>query len=555
MIKELANSQIFNGFNTKQIQGDIFGGVTAAVISLPMALAFGVASGAGPVAGLYGAILVGLFASIFGGTPTLISEPTGPMTVVMTAVLTSMIASNPDNGLAMAFTVVIIAGVFQILLGILKLGKYITLMPYSVISGFMSGIGVILIILQLAPFLGQASPAGGVTGTLIALPTMIQNIALQETFLASLALIGLFLVPKKIAKKVPPQLLVLVVGTIAAMLFFSDDSIRKIGEIPIELPSINFPTFTQDQFTTMILDGMVLGTLGCIDSLLTSVIADSLTRDEHNSDKELIGQGVGNVISGLFGGLPGAGSTLGTVVNIQSGARSAWSGVVRAVVLLVVVLGAARLTEHIPLAILAAIAFKVGLNILDWSFVKRAHKVSTQATLIMYGVMLLTVFFDLIVAVGLGVFIANVLTIERLSLLQTEKVKAISDADDDVSLSPEEKQLLDQSNNRVLLMYLSGPMIFGVSKAIAREHRTLSRYESIVIDLRDVPLIDTTISLAIENMIKDAVDSKKNVFIVKPLAQANITLERLGVFNLIPGTQLCDTRHEALKKAVPLGDS
>lgn len=339
------------------------------------------------------------------------------------------------------------------------------------------------------------------------------------------------------------------------MLFFSDDSIRKIGEIPIELPSINFPTFTQDQFTTMILDGMVLGTLGCIDSLLTSVIADSLTRDEHNSDKELIGQGVGNVISGLFGGLPGAGATMGTVVNIQSGARSAWSGVVRAVVLLVVVLGAARLTEHIPLAILAAIAFKVGLNILDWSFVKRAHKVSTQATLIMYGVMLLTVFFDLIVAVGLGVFIANVLTIERLSLLQTEKVKAISDADDDVSLSPEEKQLLDQSNNRVLLMYLSGPMIFGVSKAIAREHRTLSRYESIVIDLRDVPLIDTTISLAIENMIKDAVDSKKNVFIVKPLAQANITLERLGVFNLIPGTQLCDTRHEALKKAVPLGDS
>jgi len=551
LIKHLASAQIFNQFKTTHIRSDIFGGVTAAVISLPMALAFGVASGAGPVAGIYGAILVGLFASVFGGTPTLISEPTGPMTVVMTAVLASMMASNPENGVAMAFTVVMIAGVFQILLGVLKLGRYITLMPYSVISGFMSGIGVILVILQIAPFLGQASPPGGVTGTLSALPSMLQNIDSQETLLAVLALAGLFLMPKSLARKVPPQLVVLILGTVGALLFFNEGSIRKIGEIPIELPSINLPTFTQDQVMRMILDGMVLGTLGCIDSLLTSVIADSLTREEHKSNKELVGQGIGNLVSGLFGGLPGAGATMGTVVNIQTGARSAWSGVVRAVVLIVVVLGAARLTEHIPLAVLAAIALKVGLNILDWSFVKRAHKVSAQATLIMYGVMLLTVFFDLIVAVGLGVFIANILTIERLSRLQTEKVKAITDADDDIALSPDEKQLLDRSNNRVLLMYLSGPMIFGVSKTIARESRTMTRYDSIVVDLRDVPLIDTTISLAIENMIKDAVEAKKRVFIVKPTAQPNDTLERLGVFGLIPDAQLCETRSEALEKALP----
>jgi len=545
-----SNNSIFNTINLKHWKGDIFGGITAAVVSLPMALAFGVASGAGPAAGLYGAVLVGLFAALFGGTSTLISEPTGPMTVVMTAVLTTMMAANPEQGLAMAFTVVMIAGVFQISLGLLKLGKYITLMPYSVISGFMSGIGIILILLQIAPMLGQATPPGGVTGTLGELPRLWQNIVWQETLLGLFTLCILFFLPKKLGRIVPPQLVALILGTFAAILFFSDDGIRKIGEIPLDLPSINLPVFSSEQITRMIIDGMVLGTLGCIDALLTAMIADSLTRQEHKSDRELVGQGIGNVVSGLFGGLPGAGATMGTVVNIQAGARTALSGITRAIILLIIVLGAARLTAHIPLAVLAGIALTVGLNILDWSFVKRAHTVSRSATFIMYSVMLLTVFVDLIVAVGLGVFIANIITIEKLSSLQKNNIKAISDADDDVPLSPEEKQLLDRANDRVLLIYLSGPMVFGVSKAIAREHSTIAGFDCVVLDLSDVPLIDTTVSLAIENTIKDAVESGRQVIVVKPRKQAIKTLERLGVFELIPDTQLCEKRIEALRKAV-----
>lgn len=550
MSKPLSPSSLFNTINVKHWRGDLFGGLTAAVVSLPMALAFGVASGAGPAAGLYGAVLVGLFAALFGGTSTLISEPTGPMTVVMTAVLTTMMAANPNQGLAMAFTVVMIAGVFQIILGLLKLGKYITLMPYSVISGFMSGIGIILILLQVAPFLGQATPPGGITGTLSELPNLWANIQPQETLLGLFTVCILFFLPKKFSRWMPPQLIALILGTITALLLFPDANIRKIGEIPLGLPSIYWPTFTSDQITAMIIDGMVLGTLGCIDALLTAMIADSLTREEHKSNRELVGQGIGNLVSGFFGGLPGAGATMGTVVNIQSGARTALSGVIRALVLLVVVLGAARLTAHIPLAVLAGIALKVGINILDWSFVKRVHTVSKTATLIMYSVMLLTVFVDLIVAVGLGVFIANIITIERLSNLQTKNVKAISDADDDVPLNQEEKELLDRAKGQVLLVYLSGPMIFGVSKAIAREHSTIQQYQSVVLDLRDVPLIDTTVSLAIENTIKDAVDTKRQVLIVKPRAQTRKTLERLGVFQLIPGTQLCTSRAEALTKAL-----
>jgi SulP family sulfate permease len=299
-------------------------------------------------------------------------------------------------------------------------------------------------------------------------------------------------------------------------------------------------------------DGIVLGMLGCIDTLLTSMIADSLTRTEHKSNRELVGQGMGNLVSGLFGGLPGAGATMGTVVNIQTGAQTALSGLTRALVLLVVILGAAQLTRNIPLAVLAGIALKVGINILDWSFLKRAHKVSWQTTIIMYGVMLLTVFVDLIVAVGVGVFIANVLTIERLSELQAQNVKAISDADDDVPLTDEEKQLLDKADGRVLLVYLSGPMIFGVSKAIAREHNTIHHYDSVVIDLSDVPLLDDTISLAIENAIKDAVESQRQVFVVSPSQEARQILERLGVFKLISADHLTMNRTEALRRALPL---
>ncbi len=543
---------IFNLINLSNLRGDIFGGVTAAVVSLPLALAFGVASGAGPAAGLYGAVLVGLFASLFGGTPTLISEPTGPMTVVMTAVLTSMMASHPENGLAMAFTVVMIAGLFQILLGALKLGKYITLMPYSVISGFMSGIGVILILLQIAPFLGQTSPPGGVTGTFLNLPSLLLNIKPAETFLGILTVAIIFYVPKKYGRLIPPQLIALVAVTLLSVIIFSEDSIRRIGEIPLGLPSIVVPTFTSDQIVHMFLDGLVLGTLGCIDALLTAMIADSLTRYEHKSDKELVGQGIGNFISGLFGGLPGAGATMGTVVNIQSGARTALSGVVRALLLLLVVLGAAQLTSSIPLAVLAGIALKVGLNILDWSFVKRAHKVSKQAAFIMYGVMLLTVFVDLIIAVGLGVFIANILIIEKLSALQTKNIKAISDADDEVPLSNAEKQLLDSANGQVLLVYLSGPMIFGVSKAFAREHRAIAQHDAIILDLSDVPMIDDTISLAIENAINDVLETEKTLFVVKPGKHVKTTLDRFGIFDTIAPENICKDRLDALEKAVSL---
>ena len=541
--------KLFNQIHFRNLRGDLFGGVTAAVIALPMALAFGVASGAGAASGLWGAVLVGLFAALFGGTPSLISEPTGPMTVIMTAVIASLTSANPENGMAMAFTVVMLAGLFQIAFGLMRLGKYVTMMPYTVISGFMSGIGIILVILQIAPFLGQGSPGGGVIGMLQAIPDLLSGAKPVETILALGTVAILYLLPTKVRKFVPPQLLALVAGTVVSLTIFSGSEINRIGEIAATFPTFQTPTFSGEQLQIMFVDAAVLGMLGCIDALLTSVVADSLTRTEHNSNKELIGQGLGNLVSGLFGGLPGAGATMGTVVNIQAGGRTALSGLTRAGILIVVILGAAKLAALIPLAVLSGIALKVGLDIIDWGFLKRAHHVSWKAAAIMYGVILLTVLVDLITAVGVGVFVANVLTIDKMSSLQSDAVKVISDSDDAIQLNSKEMAWLEEADGRILLFQLSGPMIFGVAKAIAREHNAIGNCDAILFDLRDVPHLGVTASLALENAVKEALEKGRNIYIVGAVGQTKRRLQKINLLSCIPEDHLFMDREPALYAA------
>ncbi len=550
--------QITNEIHFRNVQGDILGGLTAAVVALPMALAFGIASGASAAAGLWGAILVGFFAALFGGTPSLISEPTGPMTVIVTAVIAGLTANNPENGLAMAFTVVMMAGVVQILFGVLRLGRYITMLPYNVISGFMTGIGVILIFLQIAPFLGQETPKGGVIGVLRNLPDLIANISPLETLLGVITLVILFLYPARFKKVLPPQLVALVIGTVISLFFFRGveiGTITTIGEITPGLPNFQMPTFTPENLQLMFVNSVVLGVVGSIDCLLTCVVSDSLTRTEHKSNKELIAQGIANLITGLCGGIAGSGATTATVVNIQAGGRTALSGISRALFLLIVVLWAAPLTSGIPLAVLAGIVLKVGINIIDWGFLKRVHKISWKAAGIVYSVVLLTVFVDLMIAVAVGVFIANILTIERLDELQSNSVKAITDADDQIVLTPEEKELLDAANGRVLLFHLSGPMIFGVAKAIEREHRAIANYDVLIVDLSEVPVLGVTSSLAIESAIQEVIDAGREVIIVGATGKVKNRLEKLGIAGLIPGNHWMGDRLNALKEGLDLVQS
>ena len=542
---------MLNLIHANNLRGDAFGGLTAAVVALPMALAFGVAATGDPAPGLWGAVIIGLVASLFGGTPTLISEPTGPMTVVFTSVILSLTATAPDKEtvMAMAFTVVILAGIFQILFGVFRLGRYVTQMPYTVISGFMSGIGAILVILQLPAFLGQKA-SGGVIGTLTSLPSLVAGIQPMELALALITVAILWFTPSGIKKFCPPQLLALVLGTLLSVTLFQDAGLKTIPAFNAELPTLQMPNFSGGQMRLMFVDAAVLGMLGCIDALLTSVVADSLTRTEHDSNKELVGQGLANIASGLFGGLPGAGATMGTVVNIQAGGRSALSGLVRALILMVVVLAAAPLASMFPLAVLAGIALKVGIDIIDWDFLQRAHHLSVKAAVITYGVIALTVLVDLITAVGIGVFVANVLTIDRMSALQSRKVKTISTADDDVELSSDEQQLLDQASGKVLLFQLAGPMIFGVAKAIAREHNAIGNCQVVVFDLSEVSHMGVTAAIALENAVKEAIEAGRDVFLVGATGSTRKRLEKMKLLERLPQQNIGSDRLTALRLAV-----
>ncbi|MGL5196678.1 MAG: SulP family inorganic anion transporter [Chroococcales cyanobacterium] len=539
--------QLLNKIGTDNLRGDIFGGITAAIVALPLALAFGVASGAGAIAGLYGAIILGFFAALFGGTPSQVSGPTGPMTVIITTVIAALVARHPDTGLAMAFTVVIIGGLFQILFGVMKLGQYLTLMSYTVISGFMSGIGVIVILLQLPPLLGYKAE-GSVWVTLQQLPSYLMEPNLYALGLGLLTLVLVALAPPRLNRIFPAPLLALVIGTGVSVLWISNGDVPRIGAIPSGLPQLQMPTFSLSEIRMMLHYGLMLGILGAIDSLLTSLVADNIAQVQHNSDKELIGQGIGNCLCGLFGGLPGAGATMRTVTNVQAGGRTPLSGMVHAGVLLVITLGAGPITTVIPHAVLAGLLLKVGVDIIDWSFIRRAPRLSPRATGLMTLVLILTVFVDLVTAVVVGVFIANMLTIKRLSDVQSDSIRAVSDPSLAMGLSPEEQELLTQSQGDILLFQLGGPLSFGAAKTISRRINILKNYHVLVLDLSEVPTMGVTAALAIETMLLDSEQRHRQVFIVVSPGQPR---RRLGKLNLerFSGVQLLENRHEALKRA------
>ena len=355
-------------YDLPTLRGDLFGGVTAAVVGLPVALAFGVASGLGAIAGMYGAIAVGFFAAVFGGTRSQISGPTGPMAIAMAVVVASHATS-----LAEAFTIVIMAGLIQILLGVMRIGRFVGYTPYSVISGFMSGVGIIIILLQSLPFLGSPVAPGGPVGAITAWPDAIREFNLNAFAIAAVTLaVGVFW-PARLAKFLPPTLAALASGTLLGVLWLTQTPV--IGDVPTGLPGFGLPDFAPDFLLRAIQPALIIALLGSIDSLLTSLIADAMTRTRHDPDRELIGQGIGNTIAGFIGGLPGAGATMGTVVNIRAGGRTQVSGVLRAAILLALVLGLGKYVESIPHAALAGILMKVGWDIIDWRFLSRVHRV------------------------------------------------------------------------------------------------------------------------------------------------------------------------------------
>jgi len=496
------------------IQKNLFGGLTAAVIALPLGLAFGVASGLGPTAGIWGAIILGFFVSLLGGTPTQISGPTGPMTVVMASAVVSL-----HSDINLIATTIVLAGVFQILFGIFKIGKFVRYIPYPVISGFMSGIGIIIIILQINPFLGLPSNAS-IMHILTTLPTNITNSNIWAIILASSTLAIMLFTPKKIAKLIPTPLIALFVLTPISIYFHFN--VTTIGQIPSTLPDIVMPSLNYTNYRLVLTLAFTLAILGMIDTLLTSIVADSITNTKHKPNKELIGQGIGNAVCGLFGAIPGAGATMRTVINVKSGGTNKLSGIIHSITLLLVVLFFAPVASKIPMAILAGILIKVGIDILDYRFINVWKEAPKSDLAVMLVVFFVTVFIDLITAVGVGIVLASVLIVYRV----TKETKIILD---NTPIQDEEYN----PNTKTRVIKVDGAFFFGSSMAFENEANSILDVQKFVIDITNVPFIDLTAIFTLKDLIiklKNQ-DIKITIIAKDKDKQQLLKLNKSGVFN------------------------
>lgn len=522
-------------FKIKDIKGDIFGGITAGVIALPLALAFGVASGLGAAAGLWGAIIVCIFATLFGGTPTQISGPTGPMTVVVS----SIVLANPHNP-KLIFITIFLAGLFQIVLGLLKVGKFIKHVPYPVISGFMSGIGAIIILLQLNPLFG-IEYEGAPISHLFHFLASLNSANLSSFILGILTLLIVFFTPKKIHSKVPAPLLALIFVTILSIVL--NLNVQTIGDIPASFPGFAFPFVHFNEIKLILPLALTLALLGSIDSLLTSLVADSLTKTKHDSNKELVGQGIGNLVTSLFGGLAGAGATMRTVVNIKSGGHSRLSGVIHSFFLILVVLCFAPAASKIPMAVLAGILVKVGFDIIDYKFL-RLIKIAPRSDLaVMILVFLITVLDDLILAVGVGIVLSSVLFAINVSKQMNVNISGLPQNDSD------ESSTIEECGNNIMIMHIKGIFFFGsASQVLSRVEQVLDT-KHVIIDCQTLKIMDISAVFALEDMVLRLKDHCIDVSLVLNNRKLAGQLLRLGLIKVLSKDNIFFELEKAVEKA------
>ncbi len=512
-------------------KGDLLGGITAGVIALPLAIAFGVSSGLGATAGIYGSIIVGMLASIFGGTPTQITGPTGPLTVVIASVI-ALHSENPN----LIFAAIFLSGLFQVILGIFKVGKLVNFIPYPVISGFMSGIGAIIILLQINPFLGIEFAGTPVEGFINATKSL-GNTDIHSVILGLLTLAIVFFTPKKIGKIIPTPLIALILGTIAAIVFNFD--VKTIGEIPRGFPDFNFPAFHISEIETIIPIALTLAVVGSIDSLLTSLVADSLTKTKHKSDKELIGQGIGNMAASVFGGLVSCGAMMRTAVNIKSGGRTQLSGIIHSIFLIFVIVFLAPAASKIPLAVLAGILIKVGIGIIDYKFIRLLKVAPRNDLLVMLLVFLITIFDDLILAVGVGVILSSILFAANVAGQTDIKVVGLSDLED-------ENYIDEDLKNHTMIMHIDGTLFFGSASLIAARIDDVLDNKTVIIDCSNIKSMDISAVFALEDLVLTL--KGKNVRVIIIFNNRNVAASslRLGLRKLISHKDITFSTEQAL---------
>ncbi len=489
------------------LKGDFTGGLVAGVVALPLALAFGVQSGLGATAGLYGAIMVGIFAAIFGGTPTQASGPTGPMTVVSAALVAAAIQLTGSLEAAMGIILLsfFFGGVLQVVFGMINIAGYVKYFPYPVISGFMSGVGLIIIILQLFPFVGLSS-AKSTVAVLQDLPRLFSDMNVHALALGVLTVVIYYVFPY-ITKAIPSPLVALIVAALAG--YFLGWDVPIIGEIPSGIPSLQLKTMFSNippaAYSLIIEYAAVLAVLGSIDSLLTSVIADNMTKTRHNSNRELIGQGIGNILAAAIGGIPGAGATKGTVVNINAGGRTRISGAIHGLVLLAVLLGLGSLAAYIPLSVLAGLLIPIAFKIIDTKGLKHLFRVPKADAVVLILVLLITTFGSLIQAVGIGVALACILFMKKASDLGEKGIvmETVADLKDEKPWQ-DELPFYEEYKDKVLIKHLKGPLFFGFTTHLKNQVAAIDqKVKALIIRMDEVPTIDQSGLYALEDIVFD----------------------------------------------------
>ena len=557
---------------TDNIKGDIFGGITAGIVALPLALAFGIqafgginhpsASAMGALAGLVGATLLGFFASIFGGTHSQISGPTGPMTVITASLVSAAWTSSCGNFSAVLISMAMagmFCGLIPIFFGIIRIGKYVSYIPQPVLSGFMSGIGVIIILQQIYPLMGLKSPVM-VIDMIAEFPQMVANGVSVPALLYGIGTIIVIYTFPYLTKKIPSTLVALILLTVISILC-SFDAALTIGNIPAGVP---MPFFSKEGVDLTGLDwwqimeaslvpGLTLAGLGSIDTLLTSVVADNITKTKHNSNRELIGQGIGNACSGLFCGIAGAGATMRTVVNIKSGGRTQISGMVHALFLLAILLGLGSLVQYVPLSVLAGILITVGWGIIDFRGFKDLVRIPKADSFVLIVVFLMTVFVDLLTAVGIGMVIACVLFMKRSGDLVEKQYEGglLSDGFDKNTPWEDETEVTEDMKKQIYIQRLDGPIFFGSVTGFQKTMHSVPtdpNVKTVIIRMRRVTFMDQSGAYAMETCIKDLQAMGKEVLLTIIQPQPSHIMHKMHIIpTLVPEEQTFETFEDCIE--------
>ena len=526
-------------YDRRTLRGDLFGGVIAAFVALPLSLAYGVASGMGAAAGLYGAIAVGFFAAVFGGTSTQISGPTAPMAIVMAIIITSYAETLPE-----ALTVVVLGGLLQALLGVLKLGRFVAFTPYVVVSGFISGIGVLVMAIQVLPFLGSAPVPGGAVGMMYALPAAMGNVNLSAVAIGCVTLAFSVFWPRRYQRLLPNTLAGLISGTLLGVLWLNDAPV--VGEVPTGLPTPQLVLPSLDFLARAVEPAIMLALVGSVVSLLTCLVADSLTRTTHDPDRELIGQGIGNAAAGLIGALPGAGTPVYTVPNIRAGGTTRAAGAIFALFLLALLFGLAPLVEAIPLAALAAVLMKVGWDLVDWHILTRLNRIRRDQLVVMLMTLALAVFVDLITAVAVGLVASALARTGQLEQLEHDSVVSVPLLDQMFLYQGEDVEGADPFSAQVGMVRLTGSLTVTSSRKLVKTiSHDLKDHEVVVFDFSGANYIDDSAAMLFKQLIEIAAEEHTPAIAMGLSGDVAETLEALDVLQQVPRERIVEDIDEA----------